>query len=174
MNHRQSSLRVGTRALAATFAIAVAATLTGCFANPLDALEDKVSEGIAEGGAEKIVEEMTGGDMDIEFGEMPADFPSDVPIISDKVITSTSVDVGDGVNAMMVVVSDSRGLKEAADVVKSDFADWDEEMWREMAGEMYSGQFRSDTYRVNVSVMEDTDNEGASVVSYNVYSGIEE
>ncbi len=165
MNSRQ----IGLRVVAATFAIAVAATLTGCFSNPLDALGDKVSEGIAEGGAEKLVEDMTGGELDIEIGELPADFPSEVPLVSEKVLSSTTIDTGDGGKSTMVIVSDDRELSEVADQVKSDFSGWEEIMWQEMAAEMYTGQYSNGAYGVLVGVMPGDDEQGTTVVSYSVH-----
>lgn len=67
-------LRLGL--LAAT-ALVAATALTGCFANPV---EDLVNQGI-----EGAVEEATGGDVSLG-GELPADFPAEVPLPDGEIV----------------------------------------------------------------------------------------
>ncbi|MCM3656167.1 hypothetical protein M3147_02765 [Agromyces mediolanus] len=67
-------LRLGVLAATAVFA---ATALTGCFANPV---EDLVNQGI-----EGAVEEATGGDVSLG-GELPADFPDDVPLVDGEIV----------------------------------------------------------------------------------------
>jgi|GEM_PF-1706122 len=85
-------------ARSAAIAIAVTATLTlsGCFANPLDQITDKIGSEIAEGGAEKLIEGMTGGELDIEAGSLPKDFPSEVPVVDGEIISSVGMTLEEG------------------------------------------------------------------------------
>jgi hypothetical protein len=67
-------LRLGVLAAIAAFA---ATALTGCFGNPV---EDLVNQGI-----EGAVEEATGGDVSLS-GELPADFPAEVPLLEGEIV----------------------------------------------------------------------------------------
>lgn len=71
----------------ATLAIALAATLTlsGCFGNPI---ENLVKEGV--NGA---IKQATGADVDLGGQEIPADFPSQIPIVDGTVEFAASVTV---------------------------------------------------------------------------------
>ncbi|MGO1538402.1 MAG: hypothetical protein ACTHZ9_09235 [Leucobacter sp.] len=160
--------KIYTRVLAATFAVAVSVTLVGCFSNPFDALTDRVAEGTAQEGAEELVEGLTGEGLDMEFGEMPADFPSEVPLVSDKVLNSASISGEDGKKITSVIVVDPRSPSEVAEEVKADFADWEEIMASDMGGEMYTLQYEKDTLRVIIGVLPGPEDEG-SAVSYAVH-----
>lgn len=66
---------------------AVAAGVSGC--NPIAA--------VTEQGVEQAIEDATGGNVDIDVGggvSIPADFPSDVPLIDAKVFSSVSLGTG--------------------------------------------------------------------------------
>jgi len=66
---------------------AVAAGVSGC--NPIAA--------VTEQGVEQAIEDATGGNVDIDTGSgasVPADFPSDVPLIDGKVSSSVSLGTG--------------------------------------------------------------------------------
>lgn len=66
-----------TRAVLAIAIAGMTATLfTGCFANPV---EDLVNQGV-----EDAIEGATGGDVSLD-GEVPADFPTSVPLIDGDV-----------------------------------------------------------------------------------------
>ncbi|WP_111719299.1 hypothetical protein [Homoserinimonas sp. OAct 916] len=74
---------------AAIIAATLAFTLTACFGNPL--------EKIASGSVGKIVEQATGGQLEVgSEGSMPKDFPAEVPLVSTDVVTSFSMKVEDG------------------------------------------------------------------------------
>ncbi len=75
--------RIGVLAAIAVFA---ATALTGCFGNPV---ENLVNQGI-----EGAVEEATGGDVEIG-GELPADFPAEVPILEGDIVFAAG-SMGDG------------------------------------------------------------------------------
>ena len=72
-----TTLDTRTRAVLAIAMAGVAATLfTGCFGNPV---EDLVNRGV-----EDAVEGATGGDVSLG-GELPADFPTSVPLVEGEV-----------------------------------------------------------------------------------------
>ncbi|MDQ0892842.1 hypothetical protein [Agromyces ramosus] len=72
-----TKLDTRTRAGLAIAMAGVSATLlTGCFANPI---EDLVNQGV-----EGAVEDATGGDVSLG-GELPADFPTSVPLVEGEV-----------------------------------------------------------------------------------------
>src|SRR5688572_3529545 len=96
---------VPTRIAGGAIAVVIAATLTGCFANPLDAIVDQVTEDTAKSAAEEMLEGMTGGEAGIEFGELPEDFPKEIPLVSDNILQSMTVPEG-----TMVILDDSRGI----------------------------------------------------------------
>jgi len=66
-----------TRAvIAVAIAGVTASLLTGCFANPVEELVNR--------SVEEAVEGATGGDVSLT-GELPADFPTEVPVIEGKI-----------------------------------------------------------------------------------------
>lgn len=70
--------RTAPRLLAATIAAGVAAALlTGCAPGPL---QDLVSQ-----QAEEAIEGATGGDVSLGGGELPANFPAEVPLLDGEV-----------------------------------------------------------------------------------------
>lgn len=63
--------------LALAAAAALTVSLAGCFANPLDRL--------AESGVEDVIEQVTGGEVDIDAGggaTVPEGFPAEIPLPS--------------------------------------------------------------------------------------------
>lgn len=159
MAHNTAQRSVRVRIAGGALAVVISAALTGCFANPLDEIVNKVSESSAQDAAEQIVEGMTGGDSKIQFGELPADFPKEIPLVSDEIMQSVTMDGGS-----MVVVRDSRGLKEITAQIKSDFADWEEVTFADL-GQMVSGFYKKGDVGVTVTVMSNDDEEG-SIVGY--------
>ncbi|WP_300267799.1 hypothetical protein [Microbacterium sp.] len=149
---------VPTRIAGGALALVIAVGLTGCFANPLDAIVENATEESAKNAAEDVIEGITGGEAGIEFGELPDDFPSEVPLVSENVVQSVTVAEG-----MMVTVSDPRSVKELAAQVKSDFSDWEQVMWTDQA-EMVVGMYKKDeTLAVNVGIMAGSDGEDSTV-----------
>ena len=154
---------------AAAAAGLLAVSLTGCFTNPLDMITGGSDDGAIPSGADELIEGITGGGVDVEFGSMPENFPAEVPVVSDSVIQSTSINSEDG-SGMMVVVSDPRSFAELVQQVRDDFSDWDEVMWTEM-GELVNGSFTlDDSLTVNVGVAEASEGEDTTV-SYMVFLG---
>ena len=78
-------------AAAATAAVLSAGLLAGCAGNPI--------EGLVSQGVEDAVEGATGGEVNLD-GQLPADFPSTVPIIDGEIDLTT----GTGGGAGLVVV----------------------------------------------------------------------
>lgn len=161
MSHSRIQRSIRVRVAGGALAVVIAGALTGCFANPLDDIVNKVSESSAKDAAEQIVEGMTGGDSKIEFGELPADFPKEIPLVSNDIMQSMTVEEG-----TMVVVMDSRGLKDIAAQVKSDFADWEEVASTDL-GQMISAIYKKGDLNVTVTIMSNDDEEG-SIVGYTV------
>lgn len=149
---------VRARLAGGALALVLTASLTGCFANPLDAIVDTVAEESTKGTAEDIIEGITGGEVDVEFGELPDGFPPEVPLVSENVVQSVST--ADG---MMVTVSDPRSVAELTAQVKEDFAAWEQVMWSEQTG-MVVGMFKkSEALAVNVGIMAGGDGEDATI-----------
>lgn len=91
-----STMPTTTRAAIAVVIAGITATLlTGCFGNPV---EDLVNRGV-----EDAVEDATGGDVSIG-GELPADFPTSVPIIDGDISLAAGAGGADG---WVVVITSS-------------------------------------------------------------------
>ncbi|HET8778900.1 MAG TPA: hypothetical protein VFM66_02415 [Agromyces sp.] len=85
-----------TRAATAVAIAAISATLlTGCFGNPV---EDLVNRGV-----EDAIEGATGGDVSLG-GELPADFPTSVPLIDGTIGVAAGTGGADG---WVVVITSS-------------------------------------------------------------------
>ncbi|MGM7698503.1 hypothetical protein [Microbacterium sp. A84] len=150
--------RTPIRFAGGTLVVVVAVMLTGCFANPLDALVEKVTEETAQNTAEGIVEAITGGEAGIEIGGLPDDFPEEVPLVSENVLQSVTVAEG-----MMVIVTDPRSMDELAAQVQEDFAGW-EEVVRSDMGDMVSAMYKKDeSLSVTVLVMKASEGEETTV-----------
>lgn len=82
-----------TRVLAATLSVGLAASLSGCFGNPLEQLTDGLVEGLVEGGVEQLIEQGSG--IDIDFGggaALPSSWPSEVPVPQGEILLAGSAD----------------------------------------------------------------------------------
>ena len=145
MNNTSQHARTAGMALAAVVALG----LTAC-SNPVDALADKISQEVGVAGAEKMIEGVTGGNVDLEFGQLPEGFPSDITLVSDDIIQSTSMEM-EGGTGMLVAVNDPRGIDEVAEDVRADFAGWEEVSWHKLNDEMVGGNF-SQGEAISVSV----------------------
>lgn len=150
------SLRV--RIVTGVLAMGIATTLAGCFGNPIDALVDQAAQGGAEQVAEDLIEGMSGGEASVDFGSLPEGFPSEVPLVSENIIQSMTVDEG-----MVVIVTDPRNKDELVAQVKSDFAGWEQQGTADM-GEMAGFTFsKGETLTVNVSIIAPSEGEDATV-----------
>ncbi|MDF2574971.1 MAG: hypothetical protein K0S05_1883 [Agromyces sp.] len=91
-------------AMAIAIAGVTASLLTGCFANPVEELVNRSVEG--------AVEEATGGDVSLS-GELPADFPAEVPVIEGKIGLSAGAGGAEGW-VVAITGTSSDALAEAA------------------------------------------------------------
>lgn len=153
-----SPKHIAQRLAGGALAVVIAAALTGCFANPLDAIVENATEETAKRAAEDVIEQATGGETDVRFGDLPEDFPSEVPLVSENVLQSVTVAEG-----MLVTVSDPRSMDELVDQVKSDFSDWEQIAWSDL-GEMVTGMYKKDeSLSVSVGIFAGSDGEDATV-----------
>lgn len=90
-----------TLPLAVAMAVVTAPLLTGCFGNPI----------------ESIVEGATGGNVDLGGASVPADFPSEVPLIDGEVVFGLGV--GDA-NGKVFTVTVKVSGPEAIDTIQSE------------------------------------------------------
>ena len=91
-----STMPILTRAAIAVAMAGVTATLlTGCFGNPV--------ENLVQQGVEDAVEGATGGDVSLG-GELPADFPTSVPLVDGDI--SLAAGAG-GAEGWVVVITSS-------------------------------------------------------------------
>jgi hypothetical protein len=90
-----STLKSSRAATAVVIAAISATLLTGCFGNPV---EDLVNRGV-----EDAIEGATGGDVSLG-GELPADFPTSVPLIDGTIGVAAGTGGADG---WVVVITSS-------------------------------------------------------------------
>lgn len=104
-----SVMRTSTRkitTITASLALAVGATfsLSGCFGNPL--------ENLAQGGANEIIKNATGADIDLGGTSIPQDFPPQIPVIDGKIETAGSITVeGDKIWTIRIKTDDPQAFK---------------------------------------------------------------
>lgn len=78
-----------TPVVAAAISVSLAASLSGCFANPLDQLTEGLVEGLVEGGIEQLIENETG--LEIDFGGgagLPSSWPAELPVPNGEILLS--------------------------------------------------------------------------------------
>lgn len=158
---------IPTRVAGGALAVAIAAMLTGCFANPLESIMENASEESAKDAAEELIETMTGGEAGIEIGSLPDDFPKEIPLVDGDILQSMTLPEG-----MMVVLDDPRNIDEVAAQVKSDFADWEEVAFVDM-DQMVSAGYKKGSVSVSVNIMQGADDEPTRV-GYTVPTADEE
>lgn len=161
-----------TLATSAVVAISmgVALTLSGCFANPLDQLTDQIGAGIAEGGAEKLIEGATGADIDVESGQLPADFPTNVPLIDGEIVQAAKVGLGGGSTWSVTFAVDdvSASMDSAREQLLG--AGFNEMTWAETNG-MPMGMFEGETYGIILGGIDDDEDR---LITYQVIERTEE
>lgn len=157
--------RIVTKSAAIAIAMTAAFTLSGCFANPLDQITDKIGSEIAQGGAEKLVEGLTGGDIDVTTGKLPADFPAEVPVIEGTIVTSTKLGIAEGASWQVTIsVSDvPAAMQQAREKLLG--AGFEETVWTESES-IPMGIFSNDTYGIILGGIDDGGDE--PIVSYQV------
>jgi len=143
----------------AVLGLALALTLSGCFANPLDQL----TEGLVEGGVEQIIEDQTGVDVNIDGSgaSLPDDWPADVPTVDGVVSFSASAE---GTFQAAIAVSDLAAAESAitllTDAGFTQTATFD-------IGEGYSTTtFENETYVVGLIIGPNED--GTAIVQYSI------
>ena len=141
-----------TAAIALATALVLAPALTGC------------------GAIEGIIEQATGGEVNVSIGSLPDGWPAEVPVIDGDIIgggTANSDDGTPGWNATIKVDDESVFDDIAAQLTDAGFEKID-------AGELdggdtvTSGAFKNDTYGVFVAV---TGADGSFVANYTVVEG---
>lgn len=157
MGKSMTRTSVQARITGGALAIVIATMLTGCFANPLDAIVENASEETAKNAAEDLIEGMTGGEAGVELGGIPEGFPKEIPLVSDNILQGMTVPEG-----MMVILDDSRGIDEVAAQVKSDFADWEEVAFTDM-DQMVSASYKKGSIGVNVALIQGAEAEPTRV-----------
>ena len=91
-----TTLTTTTRAATAVAIAGITASLlTGCFGNPAD---------LVNGGVEDAIESATGGDVSLG-GELPADFPTSIPLIDGDVTFAGGAGDADGKGWVVVLTS---------------------------------------------------------------------
>lgn len=125
------TLPVTTRAAMTVAIVGVTASLlTGCFANPVEELVNRSVEG--------AVEEATGGDVNLS-GELPADFPAEVPVIEGKIGLSAGAGGTEGW-IIAVTTTSSDALAEAAAELEADgFAEDTSVSGGQLGAKVYTG-----------------------------------
>ncbi|MBH0109169.1 hypothetical protein I6E81_03210 [Salinibacterium sp. NG22] len=157
-----------TKSTIIAVALATTLSLSGCFANPIDQLTDKIGSGIAEEGAEKLIEGATGSDIDIEAnGTMPQDFPDEVPIIEGKIESAVGLTIeGQQTWTVTFIVDDAKSSVKAARkmIVEAGF---EETLWSDSY--LIAGMFSNDAYQISVSTYADEDEQR---VMYQVFENV--
>src|SRR5690554_4851102 len=100
---------------------------------------------------EKLLEGMTGGDVDIEAdGSMPQDFPSEVPVINGEILAAVGMTI-DGAKTWQVSLRVDDAAS-AANLAREKLvgAGFEETMWSDTSP-MILGVFSNDSYQVHVS-----------------------
>jgi len=137
-------------ALAVAAAGLSAGLLTGCV-NPV--------EDLVQNGVEDAIKDATGGDVSLG-GELPAGFPSEIPIVDGEI--TVGIGTGDA-NGWVVVVTSSEADPAAAAASALEGAGFaedatltDEQKQALTGGQLDATVYANDTYRVLLAVQDDT------------------
>lgn len=143
--------RTLSTAIALAAAIVLAPALTGC--------------GMLEG----IIEQATGGEVNVSIGSLPDGWPAEVPVIDGEIIGGGTANTDDGAPGWNVTIKvdetafgDIKSQLEAAGFVPIEAGELDG------AEEITSGAFKNANYGVLVAV---TGAEGNFVANYTVIEG---
>lgn len=153
------------RAPGIAIALAAAFALTGCFGIPGGGDGGEA----AKDGAEKLVEEMSGGESDIEIdGELPDNFPDSVPLIDGTIQSAVYLDMDDddgstvkGWNVSMSADDGATAAEEARQLLLD--AGFTEEIWNESEG-MINGMFTNADFGVTLGVFGEDGTVGYTVI----------
>jgi hypothetical protein len=147
-----------------------ALTLSGCFANPFDQLTDRIGSEIAKGGAEKLVEGMTGGGLEIAPGSLPDDFPAEVPVVDGEIQSSMSMLIEDTKAWNVTIKTGDANAALATARKELVAAGFEESLWND-GKVMAMGMFSKGDFRVNISAMFADDED--PIINYQVFDGID-
>lgn len=125
--------------IAIVMALATAPLLSGCFGNPI--------EGIIEGA--------TGGNVDIGGSDVPADFPSEVPLIDGDVVFALGL--GDDTGKVYTVSIKVSGM-DAIEQIAADLEDAGFTAIGELDVTGGAALYENGTWGVAATVTEDGDN----------------
>ncbi|EAR24566.1 hypothetical protein A20C1_13082 [marine actinobacterium PHSC20C1] len=126
--------------IALVLALGITPALSGCFGNPI----------------ENLVEQATGGQVDLGGQEIPEGFPSEVPVVSGDVVFGISA--GDG-ESRGYNVTISAGAESPLDGIETQFADSGFESQVQASGAEGAGTviFSDDSWNVVVVVAKTDD-----------------
>lgn len=143
----------------ATLSLALAVSLSGCFANPLDQL----TEGLVEGGVEQLIQDQTGVDIDINGtgASLPDSWPTEVPTLQGNVQFSAAS--AGSYTAAIVVGSLAAAQQAFTDLTDAGFAQTSE---LQLGDGAESRTFENDTYVVVVFISASDD--GTGIVQYQI------
>lgn len=107
--------------------VPLALTLAGCFGIPsipgVPGLPGGDGpDGVNEDTVEEILEGQSGGDVDFEIGDLPADFPTgDIPLVPGEVQSAISVPGSDGKKGwqLNIFVADEAAAQEAGPLLEA-------------------------------------------------------
>jgi hypothetical protein len=144
--------------------VGLALTLSGCFANPLEQLTER----LVEGGVEQIIEDKTGVDIDIDGtgASLPDGWPGEVPTVDGDVAFSAAID---DTFAAALVVRDAAAAENAYSLLTN--AGFTEISSIELGEGASSKAYESGMYTVGVIIGINED--GTAIVQYTVTKVIE-
>ena len=134
---------------ALVLALCIAPVLTACGGNPI----------------QNIVQNATGGKVDLGGKSLPKDFPSEVPLVKGDVIFGAGIGSDEGkIWNVTIKVSDLKAFDQIADQLKS--AGFESHAAGDSSGDARTGLFTKDPHGVLVVVS--TDNKNGVVANYTV------
>lgn len=143
--------RIST-ALAIASALVIGPMLSGC------------------GALEGIIEQVTGGEVDVSIGQLPEGWPTEVPVIDGQIIGGGTTEADDGTPIWNVTVT-VEGEEAFADIqTQLEGAGFEAVDAGELDGgdSITSGAFKNDTYGVFVAV---SGSDGNFIANYTVAEG---
>lgn len=150
-----------TRPLIIAVTLATTFSLTGCFSSPIENFTHSSVDDASEESTEAPT--VTGVD-----GEIPDDFPSEVPLWSEKVTSSTAI-VDEEASGWTVVLQ-AGNPKTTRDEIRAQLegAGFVQESWGSVGLTTYTGTYVSGRYEVTVETHWSEGEEETSQVTYTV------
>lgn len=147
-----------TRPLVIAITLAATFSLTGCFSNPI--------ENIVQGGVDKAIEDATGGDIETG-GDLPDDFPSEVPLLSDNIEFAMGIDNEESKGWSVMIATDDPQAATEKIPEQLEAAGFTQDLWN-VADGMVIGGYSSDTYGVTIGIVWSEGEESETQVTYTV------